>query len=99
MSRYIDANMLKDKTTRINHIWNCTTNAEGKGLGEIIDDIPTADVVEVVRCKDCKYNVKGDSESEFWNICTLRPRLYVPVSDEDYCSRGEKKDEGEGAVT
>ena len=49
MSRYIDANMLKDKTTRINHIWNCTTNAEGKGLGEIIDDIPTADVRENVR--------------------------------------------------
>ena len=44
MSRYIDADLLKDKTTRVNNIWNGTTNAEGKGLDEIIDDIPTADV-------------------------------------------------------
>lgn len=49
MSRYIDADLLKDKTTRVNNIWNCTTNAEGKGLDEIIDDIPTADVRENVR--------------------------------------------------
>lgn len=49
MSRYIDADILKNKTTRVNHIWNSTTNAEGKGLDEIIDDIPTADVRENVR--------------------------------------------------
>ncbi len=51
MSRYIDTDILKDKTTRVNNIWNGTTNAEGKGLDEIIDDIPTADVRE---------NVKGE---------------------------------------
>ena len=66
MRRYIDADLLKDKTTRVNNIWNGTTNAEGKGLDEIIDDIPTADVRENVkgewikihwkafRCSECK---------------------------------------------
>ena len=49
MRRYIDVDLLKDKTTRVNNIWNSTTNAEGKGLDEIIDDIPTADVRENVR--------------------------------------------------
>ena len=87
--RLIDADKLQEEFKELH----------GGKRSLLIDTEPTADVVEVVRCKDCKYNVKGDSESEFWNICTLRPRLYVPVSDEDYCSRGEKKDEGEGAVT
>lgn len=59
-----------------------------------LEDLPTANVVEVVRCKDCKYNAKGDNEREFWNnLCRLRPLVYVPVSDEDYCSFGETKDE------
>ena len=49
MSRYIEADKLKDRTTRVNNIWNGTTNAEGKGLDEIIDDIPTADVRENVK--------------------------------------------------
>ena len=89
MSRYIDANMLKDKTTRINHIWNCTTNAEGKGLGEIIDDIPTVDVVEVVRCKDCIHN-----HTKSWNqgkrdnpSCHFTDLIR---SNEFYCGFGER---------
>ena len=51
---------------------------------EQISELPKADVVPVVRCKDCKYN-KGD------NKC-LNPNSIIKVpSDFDYCSHGERK--------
>lgn len=67
MRRYIDADLLKDKTTRVNNIWNVTTNAEGKGLDEIIDDIPTADVRENVRGEWLPHPIKGNRE---WDVCS-----------------------------
>lgn len=50
-------------------------------LQAIISDIPSADVVEVVRCKDC-INWNG-------NYCITMHGLSAPKPD-DYCSRGEK---------
>lgn len=47
---------------------------------------------EVVRCKDCKYQDKGENESESWNVCKYRPCLYFSIDDDDYCSNGERKD-------
>lgn len=74
MRRYIDTDLLKDKTTRVNNIWNGTTNAEGKGLDEIIDDIPTADVRENVKAKwifpygDRKYKRCSFCGKTFYSI-------------------------------
>ena len=48
------------------------------------------DVVEVVRCRECKYQSKGENESESWNLCGFRPWLYVPTSDDHFCSYGER---------
>ena len=46
----------------------------------------TADVVEVVRCKDCKNLMFSD----FYGECS---KGYMGiVSPDDYCSRGERKD-------
>lgn len=81
MRRYIDADKLQEAFKELH----------GGKRSLLIDTAPTADVVEVVLCKECKYNAKGDNESEFWNLCRLRPWVYVPVSDEDYCSRGERR--------
>lgn len=50
-------------------------------LQAIISDIPSADVVQVVRCKDC-INWNG-------NDCITMHGLSAPRPD-DYCSRGEK---------
>ena len=51
------------------------------GAFDAIDDIPAADVAEVVRCKDCKhkYGYKCDYDDR-------------PVGMGDYCSRGERMD-------
>lgn len=61
-----------------------------------VDICPSADVVEVVRCKDCKY-------SQFKDNGVLRPtaychRLNVIISGKGkgYCYLGERKDGKEG---
>jgi hypothetical protein len=46
-----------------------------------LERIPAADVVEVVRCKDCKYE----------RLCCTCIRTSGRLPD-DYCSRGELKD-------
>ena len=49
-----------------------------------------ADVVEVVRCKDCIYNFKSDTEGYF--VCSAMTNLnYVPLNH--FCSYGERKEE------
>lgn len=48
------------------------------------DRIPKVDVVEVVRCKDCKYNT-GDHKC-------LYPDSIIKVPDDyDYCSYGQRR--------
>ncbi len=51
-----------------------------------------ADVVEVVRCKDCKHLDKGENDSESWCECTRIFGTYFDVSEDDYCSYGERAD-------
>ena len=61
--------------------------------GVAIDAIPTADVVEVVRCKDCKRHYEHiDPDGDKWNFCD---KTNYPVELTDYCSYGERKDGGE----
>ena len=57
------------------------------GLLNVIEKMPSADVVEVVRCKDCKFNKAKDEDK---GVCGLM--VYVHNTD-DYCSYGERKDE------
>ena len=50
----------------------------------MIAGIPTADVVEVVRCKDCEFfSPKTD-------ICRCHD---TPIYEDDFCSYGERKEE------
>lgn len=46
---------------------------------------------EIVRCKDCKYQRKGQNECEEWNLCGYRPWQYTPITDEHFCSYAERK--------
>lgn len=52
--------------------------------------IPAADVVQVVRCKDCEYAVEISSSS------SLRHCMFshMAICPDDFCSCGERKDEG-----
>lgn len=83
MRRYIDTDLLKDKTTRVNNIWNVTTNAEGKGLDEIIDDIPTADVRENVRGEWLSGDCMGASCSKCGEYFSFR--TFSEVHNFNFC--------------
>ena len=50
------------------------------GIQQAVDEQPTIDAVEVVRCRDCKHRY-----SDSW--CE-----YVDDDDNFYCARGERKD-------
>lgn len=42
---------------------------------------PTADVVEVVRCKDCEFRYTKEC-----------PQFILPLDDNGFCSNGERKE-------
>ena len=52
-----------------------------------IEDFPTEDVVEVVRCKDCKYNNTIACPTYIDNMNGDATQI---LSGSDYCSRGER---------
>ena len=58
-----------------------------------IMNVPAADVVEVVRCKDCKY-YKPQDKSKRWHgtkkYCCRA--VVIKVDDNDFCSCGAKMD-------
>ena len=61
------------------------------GLIRRLEDLPSAQP-EIVRCKDCKYQDKGEHGGESWNLCGYRPWLYVPVTDDHYCGWAKRKE-------
>lgn len=57
---------------------------------DMIDDAPTVDAVEVVRCKDCKNLYADDSGKLHW--CDFH-RMFVGL--DDFCNYGKRMDGGE----
>ena len=58
MRRYIDADKLQEEFKELH----------GGKRSLLIDTQPTADVVEVVRCKDCRHNGSFDTDCPIdWN--------------------------------
>lgn len=70
MHRYIDASPYED----------CRIVLHGTDEGVPVKNIQTADVVQVVRCKDCKYF----SEIQHCGILGF-------CEPNEYCSRGERR--------
>lgn len=93
MKKYIDADELKK-------VFRYTEDAEYARwtlagiLGEI-DDIEAADVVEVVRCKDCIYHTEDDECAngrwDNWSNSDYKSP-YPEALEMDYCSYGVGKD-------
>lgn len=53
----------------------------------VIDEMPTIDAVQVVRCKDCKHYTEPNIE-----YCELYGAMILWNKD-DFCSRGERREE------
>ena len=56
---------------------------------EMLDNAPVADVVEVVRCKDCKHFTEGMAVG----MCKRIPdKPIIPMPYNAFCAFGERKD-------
>ena len=89
--RLIDANalipMMKYATTD-NEIGVFPIRIGFDAINRVIDEAPTIDAVEVVRCKDCKhYSVKGRTTQ--FGFCGYR---HAGTDETDYCSRAVRRE-------
>lgn len=90
MSRYIDADKLLETLPN-----DLPYKASVK---RVIIQSPTADVVEVVRCKDCKHHPDNGGECDRTithtsrdYVCEVNTYRYIGL---DYCSYGERSENG-----
>ena len=86
--RLIDANELTD---RLNHTTMVAYPNLFPGLLaaiDVVDDSPTVDAVEVVRCKDCKHFVAPQGVPCCDNFYGLG---FPNASGNDFCSYGERR--------
>ena len=65
---------------------------EGNIAEPVMSTVPSADVVEVVRCKDCKYYHKewNGSETHYYEDYWCE---WVEPDENDFCSLGEASHE------
>lgn len=67
------------KERAIDEVWDAITMRDDPELGRVIEEnierVPAADVVEVVRCRDCV----GKKSCYIWGTY---------LDDDDYCSHG-----------
>ena len=57
-----------------------------------VKDMPTTDVVEVVRCKDCKHHEELLNNNDGKVLCWVHG-LDVVVDESGYCNYGERKEQ------
>lgn len=89
MTRMIDADnlipMMKYATTD-NEIGVFQIRIGFDTIKGVIDDAPTIDAVEVVRCKDCEYAV-GQSFEGYLHCDVLK----ILIDETGYCSYGVRR--------
>lgn len=100
MPRYIEADKLKARmfnyygcvnadTSKSNYRGETLMNYEVADMIEdCIDNAPTADVVEVVRCGDCIYFKESEKPHNYY--CEWCGK-HLDVYGCDYCSRGIRR--------
>ena len=92
MAKYIDA----DKIVEAFYKTSEQTGKYNLNVGTIdccIHAVPPADVVEVVRCKDCKY-VDKTRDGRFWcenGNAPFASDYAIQVKPSDFCSYGERR--------
>ena len=88
MSRYIDADKLVAwcmETFRVQS--TVAGKAYVRALLDAVDSCPTADVIEVVRCKDCEWWTKQEDSAQ--GRCAL---LGIYPTGDWYCGNGRRSE-------
>ena len=84
-----------DKAAFIEYLgFENTIQEREENIGEIVtledfDRQPVADVVEVVRCKDCKYRSPKYDEPDGYYGCELK---LLAIDLNGFCSEGERRE-------
>ena len=92
MSKYIEQEAVMRTARDGYHSDFGRSMADLTSLSEVLEDTPTADVVEVVRCKDCKY-LRFDKDFMTGRYCSLRNvNGGLFCEDNDFCSYGKRAD-------
>lgn len=90
MSRYINAEDIK-LFLEVSKLVGVELNVDN--MLKILETTPTADVVEVVRCKDCKHYENNDDILGYCKLHTGNAGYCeeaVYMEEDDYCSYGKK---------
>ena len=78
--RLIDADAFLEKMKRTSRYFDVVFDVE---------EMPTVDAVEVVRCQECKYRFGNNGHSK--NGCPIID-ANIWMDDDDFCSHGERKE-------
>ena len=77
--RLVDADALKEHVKKYTSVF---AKYDWREICEMLNDAPTVDAVEVVRCKDCVY---------FWDgVCTAHTDA-ICTDENEFCSWGERR--------
>lgn len=88
---------MADKYVKLNDIIDTIEHEWGyEGLREELEELPTADVVEVVRCEKCEYNADNGGDCDRVLIHTHR-NLVTETNEYQYfrlnhCEYGKRKE-------
>ena len=98
MARYIDADKFKrDLNQSLKGYRRLDEKCAVMNCIVELDEQPTADVVEVVRCRDCKHNVANWKHDELdgtdYTDIVCDYFMTDGMYPNDYCSYGERKEE------
>lgn len=95
MAEYIDREAAFDAITDI--AGKTSTHSAYEAVwksARTLKKIPAADVVPVVRCKDCKYAyINSFSAASGVALCSSSAKV---MQQDDFCSYGERRDGGAG---
>lgn len=93
MARYIDADKLTDKLEELQFNAPVMTPVmKIYNVIELVEDQPTADVAEVVRCKDCKHYEHGRCSQISYIMDGYYQGGFEVKTPNDFCSYGERSD-------
>ena len=90
--RLIDANEAYE-IARLHHKDFALSMVDLTSLREVLEDAPTVDAVEVVRCKDCEYCDKAFDNywcNYNWNPYAIPNKPKRTVAD-GFCHNGERR--------
>ena len=87
--RLIDADAMIDG-------WIDGVNEPIYSANDVLDDIdeqPTVDAIEVVRCRDCKWNKERECPLSYTSPISVygEVSIWYKNNDNDYCSYGDRK--------